>query len=246
MYHLQSVIVRKTLNTTPIASVISSPLQPIPFFLWYCPPMLHLVLATSVSVFWTFWGRSPLQYHCSFLYLQQELQYLANSSARGLDEMSLNFFKYILQYNNFMKPDPGDAPSEPVLEFESCLNWCSPSFPEELNAIEISFLFHSTIPYPSSRKHMAVSLAGFSEETNTEKWSSHERGRRVKGRVWLCSLTTCIWYATQDQGLPMLTTVWKAPEDGDSPSHALLGLCRSCRWLSWWANQADLLEHVVM
>lgn len=31
MYHLKSVIVHKTLNTTPIASVISSPLQPIPF-----------------------------------------------------------------------------------------------------------------------------------------------------------------------------------------------------------------------
>lgn len=208
--------------------------------------MLHLGLATSVSVFWTFWGTSLLQYHCSFLNLQQELQYLANSSASGLDEMSLNFFKYVSQYNSFMKPDLGNALSETVLEFESSWNWCSLFFPEELNAIEISFLSHSTIPYPSSRKHMAVSLAGFIEEINTEKWPSHERARRVKARVWLCSFTPCTLCATQDQVVPVLTTVWKAPEEEDRPSHALLSLCGSCRWLNWWANQADLLEDVVM
>ena len=212
MYHLQSVIVHKILNTTPSASVISHHLQPIPLFLWYRLPTLHLGLAMSVSVFWTFGRRTPFQYHANFLNLQKELQYSANSSARGLDEIPLNFFKYVLGHNSFMKPHPGSAPSESVLEFVSCWNWCSPPFPEELHATEILLLSCSTVPYPSSRKCMAASLAAFVEKTNTGNWSSQERGRRVKARVWLCSLTPCTWCAAQDQGLPVLTTVWKTEE----------------------------------
>lgn len=232
MYHLHSVIVHKILNITPSASVISDHLQPIPFFLWYRLPMLHLGLAMSVSVFWTFGRTTPLQYHANFLNLQKELQYSANSSARGLDEMPVNFFKYILRYNSFMKPHPGNVHSESVLEFASCWNWCSPPFPEELHATEISLLSRSTIPYPSSRKPMAASLAGFVEKMNTGNWSSHERGRKVKARVWLCSLTRCTWCTTQDQGLPVLTTVWKTPEEEGSLSCTLQSL-----WLTQMTQQ---------
>lgn len=150
MYHLHSVIVHKILNITPSASVISSHQHPIPFFLWYLLPMLCLGLAMSVSVFWTPGRRTPLQYHTNFLNHQKELQYSANSGARGLDEMPLNFFKYVLRYKSFMKPHPGNAPSELGLEFASCWNWCPPPFRKNFMLQRFCFclapLYHTPLP----------------------------------------------------------------------------------------------------
>lgn len=60
---------------------------------------------------------------------------------------------------------------------------------------------------------MAASLAGSVEKMNAENWSSHERRRSVKARIWLCSLTPCTLCAAQDQSLLVLTTVWKIPEE---------------------------------
>lgn len=189
-------------------------------------PIQSPSLSTTLFVFWTFGQMRLLQYHANFLNLQKEFWYWGNTGTKGLDEMPIDFFS-ILQCSSFLKPRVHYAKFvvHPLI-------W--ENFTLQRFLFCLAPLSHTGILF----YFILFFKLGVSENEQREvvfPWE--EKKSPSKCLAVFPNSSQLAWRRpAQDHGVPVLTTVWKPPQEEGSSFHTLLSLSRSHKWPNRWVN----------